>query len=357
MNKEAKAEYIRQTQRIAKSLGLPSYGPDADAGIVDYCYRQVSAWAAENGPPMNLEELLNMVASALDVEFVEIYSDDDLSDLISRIPLSIEPALATVLTEFSNDTDAVTIRRLDPQPWERRYLAVINCRGMHYHRRYFTKWHELGHRLVEGEQLKSACRPSSVAQKDPGEVLVDKVAGVLAFYPEIVEPVAKKHLSSSGLRFETADSVRCSVAKEASRQATALALLSYVDRPAWYLRCSMSLKPSENRSKSRPDGQHRYVAKLRIVEVTPNASATQSGIRIHQWMRVPESSLVFLTWQSGMERSGHEILDQWETSAGGPIGDGCVSVDTWIVDDEVFVLVSLTDDPTQSSHTVCPNNW
>ena len=348
MNRQNKSEYIRETQRAAQRLGLPSYGPNVDTAIVEYCHRQVSGWIAEHNMPTTVGELLDRVTVSLDVEFVEIASDEDLAGLLTRIPLSVEPALATVITEFDAGTDAVTFRRRNPQPWERRYLAVINCRDWHYYRRYFTKWHELVHRLVDGEQLRFACRTSSEDEKDPGEILVDKVAGVLAFYPDIVGPAARKHLNASGLSFQSADALRSSVAEEASRQAAALALLPYVGRPAWYLRCALRLKASEARYGARAREQRGYVPKLRVIEVSPNDSAVESGIRIHRWMRVPESGLVSQSLQTGVEHSGNERLDDWETSTDGPIGYGSISVDTWIVDDEIFALISLTDGPSGS---------
>ena len=124
----------------------------ADTGIVDYCQRKVSGFVSKHGLPATVAELLEMMAASLDVQFVEIHSEEDLANLYDRIPLSREPALAAVAPEFVEDTDAVTIRRRAPQQWERPYLAVINCQGWHYHRRYFTKWHELVHRLIDGEQ-------------------------------------------------------------------------------------------------------------------------------------------------------------------------------------------------------------
>ena len=331
MNRQNKAEYIRETQHAAQRLGLPFYGPNVDTAIVEYCHRQVSRWTAEHNVPTTVGELLDLVAVSLDVEFVEVASDEDLAGLLTRIPLSVEPALATIITDFDAGTDAVTFRRRNPQPWERRYLAVINCRDWHYYRRYFTKWHELVHRLVDGEQLQFACRTSPTDYKDPGEVLVDKVAGVLAFYPDIVAPVAREHLSTSGLSFQSADALRSSVAEEASRQAAALALLPYVGRPAWYLRCALRLKASEARYGLRAREQRGYVPKLRIIEVSPNDSAIKSGIRIHRWMRVPDSGVISQSLQTGVEHSGREPLESWETSTGGPIGYGFISVDTWIV--------------------------
>ena len=339
MNRQSKVEYIREAQRAAEHLGLPSHGPSADMGIVDYCHRKVSGLVAQHGLPVTAAELLEMMAASLNVEFVEIHSEEDWDNLYARIPLSREPALAVVAAEFQEDTDAVTIRRRAPEQWGRPYLAVINCQEWHYHRRYFTKWHELVHRLIDGEQLQFVCRSSREDEKDPGEILVDKVAGVLAFYPDIVKPVAKETLDTLGLSFQAADALRNSTAEEASRQASALALLPYVGQPAWLIRCAKRL----NRSQANSRNHLKYDPQLRVIEVSSNSQAIESGIRVHQWMRVPKTSLVQLSWQNGVEQTGREDLADWETSAGGPIGFGLVSVDTWIVDDEVFSLISLTN--------------
>ena len=183
MRPSVRSDYIQETKRTALRLGLPSHGPTADAAIVEYCRRQVSRLTARHGLPTTIGELLERVASCLDVEFVEIHSDDDLARLLQRIPPTAEPLMARVAAELDDDTDGITIGRLAPQEWERRYLAVINCRGRHYSRRYFTKWHELSHRLVDGEQLALAFRQTLTERKDPGEMLVDKVAGEIAFFP------------------------------------------------------------------------------------------------------------------------------------------------------------------------------
>ena len=341
MSSRRKADYIRESQRAAERLGLPSHGPSADIGIVDYCQRKVSSLVVEHGLPPTVSALLEMMAGSLDVEFVEIHSEEDLANLYARIPRAREPALAVAAAEFQEDTDAITIRRRAPEEWERPYLAVINCQGWHYHRRYFTKWHELVHRLIDGEQLKFACRSSGEDEKDPGEILVDKIAGILAFYPDIVKPVAKDTLDTLGLSFQAADALRDSIAEEASRQASALALLPHVGRPAWFIRCAKRLKSTEARSQSNSRNRLKYEPKLRVIEVSPNSQAIESRIRIHQWMRVPETSLVQLSWQNGIEHTGHEDLANWETSSGGAIGFGLVSVDTWIVEDEVFALISF----------------
>ena len=344
VRQDIKDRYLREAQLTAKRLGLPSHGPRAAEAIVDYCRSQVSHLTAEHGLPSTMGVLLERVASCLDVEFVEIHTDDDFADLVRRIPPEIEPALIQVKSELRDGTDAITIRRLSPRSWERRYLAVINCRGAHYYRRYFTKWHELSHRLVDGEQLMFAFRQTTSDRKEPGESLVDRVAAELAFFPDIVAPHAERYLRESGTTFKSVDSLRGAVAPEASRYATALALLKHSDRPAWLLRCDVSLKLSEMRQMAGQNGGRKAIPKLRVIEVSPNHEAIRSRVRIHQWMRVPESSLVTRAQKTGLDRTGREPLEKWTTSAGGPIGVGQVSVDTRVTRDEVLALVSITNE-------------
>ena len=173
-------------------------------------------------------------------------------------------------------------------------------------------------------------------------MLVDKIAGEIAFFPEIVAPRAYDCLSELGLTFESVDALRQAVAPEASRQATSLALIRYARLPAWYLRCTNSRKLSEARTALAGKSTGKLVPKLRVTQVSPNDAAAQSGVRIHQWMRIPESGVVALSHRSGLDHTGSEPLEEWETSSGGPIGFGQLFVDTQVVGEEVLALVSIS---------------
>lgn len=80
------------------------------------------------------------------------------------------------------------------------------------------------------------------------------------------------------------------------------------------------------------------------MEVSPNSEALQLGIRIHQWMRVPETGLITLAYQSGLDQTGTERLEEWETSSDGPIGYGQLLVDAQIFGAEVYALASIMFD-------------
>jgi hypothetical protein len=129
------------------------------------------------------------VAAHLNLEIKEIYNDNDLQELKERIPPQREPFMALVAAELNDETDAITFIRRHHSPWERMYLAVINCRGQHVWRRYFSKWHEIGHLLVRKNDLSMARHQTESSNGDGEEILVDRIAAVFAFYRPIFEPV------------------------------------------------------------------------------------------------------------------------------------------------------------------------
>ena len=157
MTKDERQAYQRELQRVAKQHCLPA-GGNVEETIVQYFVDKLARWIAAIGQPQTLSEVLDLFAVSLGMSFEEIWSDADLEDFLRRFPPQTEPVMARVEAEFDDNTEAVTIRRSRHDPWERPFLSVINCRGRHYSRRYFSKWHEAVHRLVEGEQLQFAFR-------------------------------------------------------------------------------------------------------------------------------------------------------------------------------------------------------
>jgi len=344
--------YEAVLRRAAKTLGLP-LTDDLEEVIVRHCVARLGEWVAVYGPPTTFVDLLTLATACLNLEIVEVHSDADLQELLRRIPPEKEPVMARLRSELDDNTDGVTIRRQRHEAWEKPFLAVINCRGRHALRRFFSKWHEVAHLLIEGQRLNVAFRQTRVPElrREPEETLADRVAAALAFYPDIFEPVFLEELGRCGrLTFDVIDETRERVAPEASHHATILACLRHCPDPVYFIRCKMGYKRDEERTLASPQlalfPDHVPVPepKLRVAEVTGSPAALESGIRVHPNMQVPEASLVARAFQDPwmLAGSGREALEQWQTSSGGPIGSGEVEVEAMRLEDEVWALLRLT---------------
>ena len=244
------------------------------------------------------------------------------------------PIFAALRAEFGDDTDGATVLRVTRKRWEPMYLAVINCEGWHEFRRYFSKWHELVHRLLEGPQLTFAFRRTAIDRPEAEEVLVDRVAAALAFFPDIFVPIFREETAPDGLlTFGAVERIRERFAPGASHEATLRACLSHDSGSVWFLRCANSLTAGEDRRTNNPQLQlipaEPPEAKIRVQSATLSPAAAESGVRFHRNIRVPEGSLVAQAFADdwGPFVAGEEELDIWQTSSGGPIGSGMIHVE------------------------------
>ena len=348
MNSAQREAYQAELRRVARQLGLNLYG-DLEDAIIQHCVGRVRSWLAAHGEPETLSDLVTTFATSLDMRIAEVRNESDMDELIRVMPPEQKPVIARLKSEFGDETDAVTLLRLNRKPWDQAYLAIINCQGWHEYRRYFSKWHEIGHRLIEGQQLTFAFRHTKVKRSHPEEILVDRVAAALAFFPDMFEPVIREECGIGGrITFETIEALRDRIAPDASRMATTLACMGYVNSPAWFLRCGIGYKASEIRRMNDPQmsflPERVPEAKLRVRARVNSPEAAGLGIQFFPNMQVPKTSIVakvfFSEW--GIPTEGAELLDVWKTSSGGPIGLGSIHVEAERVgDDEVWAIIHL----------------
>ncbi len=346
MTSEQREAYQRELRTAVKRLGLAAHG-NLETVLLRHAIKGITALSSKCNPG-NLSELLQHAATSLGLEIVEIHGDQDLKSLLERIPPTREPALARVRTELDDKTDAVVLQRQSPEPWERRYLAVINCRSWHLHRRYFSKWHELVHLLLEGRQLRLAFRKTGVERKHPEEILVDKIAGELAFFPPIFLPILLEEIGEDGrLTFAAIDRVRQRVAPDASWHSTLLAAVRQSPYPIYAVRAQLGLKKSEEQQATDLLSSVTVspMAKLRVKEAIANGAAEQLGIRLHFNMEVPAESVAAMAFNGlrGTIRSGREDLSLWRTS-GGPVGHGPLSIEALRRGDDLWSLLHFTSE-------------
>lgn len=344
MSRTQNGNYELELKRVARELGLGPAGNLEDL-IVRHCLERLRDWVAAHGTPPTLSDLADEFAASLDLRITEVRTEEEIDAVLEEMAQVQKAAIGNLKTEFRGNTDAVIVRCRDPKPWQREYWAIINCQGWHEYRRYWTKWHEIVHLLLVGQQLAFAFRRASRNQPEPGEVLVDRVAASLAFFPDMFEPVVREEWAREDrFTFDVIDRVRERIAPDASREATANACLRYVPSPVWFLQCHMGLKVSEVRRLNSPQmsffPEEPPVNKLRVKHCSYSRSAEDSGIRFHPNMRVPEASIVTLGFhdESGEPKEGAEALDAWETSSGGPIGNGEIHFEAMKIGEEVWAI-------------------
>ena len=344
MNGADRRAYQRELVSAARRLGLPTHG-DIEPLLIEHAVKKVRTWIAAHGKPATLSDLLQKIAVSFAVEIIEIHSDEDVEALHSRIPPAREPVLARLTHELDDSTDAVIFQRQNRDAWEMPFLAAINCRGWHRSRGYFSKWHEVIHLLLDGQQLRFAFRKTSAKKKHPEEILVDKIAGVVAFHPDLFQPVLAREVARAGrLTFDVVERVRGEIAPDASRESTLYACLRKSTDPVYFISARLGYKRSETTQLddllSGLSETNAPQPKLRVRLASASPAVPSLGIRVHENMQVPETSVAAEVFNSG-ERSAHrrEALDIWQTSDGGSIGSGDIEVEASRRGDEVWCLL------------------
>ena len=327
------AGYDHQVVQLARSLGLHGRGdcfPQLRAHALARVDQIVAQWPE---PVRSLETLLQILASKLSVCIEYLRSDVDV-ERIARVRGAYALQLAeTLRCEFlRGDTQGLLIEHADPQPGDRRFLVVVDARGERSARAYFTAWHEIAHVLTTPSQLAFRLfRRTPAAEdvpKDPVESAVDHVAGAIAFYEPIFRPALERATDGNHLTFGAIERVRDAVAPTASVYATTVAAVRLRPEPLCFVRAELRLKPAEVRKLHSPQQElglgmaaEIVAPKLRLVDVITNDAARRSGLRLHEHLRVPPSSLLsrIHTEQLDGEHDAHENQSSWETSASGSL--------------------------------------
>jgi hypothetical protein len=320
---------------LARKLGL--HGTPVEA-IINHCQKQIDAWVAENGGVLSVEELENLVASRLNLVFEEVNDDADLDELKYRYAKKGEFVFATLKDDLTADTYGTMIRLKDGS-----YVAVIDCRGNKAARRFFTRWHEIAHLLVEEDVEKQVFRSTD----EPLERLMDQIAGHVGFYDSLFTPLFKFHVPDGDhLTFKIIDTLRQQFCSYASFQSTLFACRRRLTTPLLYLEASMEYSVSERRGRNqrRMFDYEPPQKKLRVQLTLPNDAAAEMSLTARWNMRVPESSIVFAAFQNeqGADASGEENLKTWTFSSGGGLMECDVFIQARRIEQSVMAIIQPT---------------
>jgi hypothetical protein len=323
---------------LAADLNLkPS--DDSVNEIIRYCHKQVKRFLAElPSCCSNPAELLELVANKLRTEFREIHSDEDLKNVRKEFIDKKETGFVTLHKELDGQVLGITLKRLNPKPWDLSYVSVIDCRGENLRRAYFTKWHELVHLLVLTDQSRLVFRRTHTVQqcKSPEEALIDVVAGTLAFYADLVQPHAKGEIS-----FEAIEALRKTLCPSASQQSALLGITQVWSTPCILVEARLAHKAGEIDPDQVNFGFKKVPAPaLRAVHAKPNDSARNAGIKVIPNFRVPPKSVIYRVFHEGLTYAeSTEDLSLWVSSSGARWDTGPVLVKARRFGDAVQALI------------------
>jgi hypothetical protein len=305
---------------LAKELGANDAAPVE--GILNHCHSRIDDWVAEAGGVSDIDALETLVTQKLQMVFEEINSDDDFRRLTEVYAKGKkDPVFATMRVKFDdadNPTFGALIKRRNTDfDAPDRFVAVIDCRGNKSSRRFFTRWHEIAHRLTthaDGGETSTGYR----SEHDPIEQLMDQIAGHVGFYDPIFAPVFRNASEGkSHLTFETVERVVSVAFPRASFQATLIASIRRMMTPVIHLEATPAYNKEMKRrlaTKSLFD-EDPVPAELRAVKVIQNPAARRDGFMIPKNYRVPHESVIHRVFESESLANGEglEDMSQWES--------------------------------------------
>lgn len=319
---------------LAEKLGLTG---SPVAAIISFCQDQIDTWVLEAGGVTSVDELEAVVADRLTLVFEEINDESDFDRLKAKYVPMGEPVFAALHLDLTGDTYGTMIRLKDGT-----HVAVIDCRGEKAARRFFTRWHEIAHLLVEEDVDKQVFRSTD----EPLERLMDQIAGNVGFYDAIFSPLFNAHIAEGDrLTFDIVETVRQGFCPYASFQSTLYACHRRLTTPLLYVEARMEYTASERRglNQMRMFDDDKPEKKLRVQLAVPNGPASEMGLTARNNMRVPESSIICTAFQEELtDASGEENLNTWTFSKGGSLMDCDVFIQARRAEEGVMAIIQPT---------------
>lgn len=334
---------------LAAELRLGSPAKPAEA-IVGCCLRRLDGWVAQAGGVTGITSLESLVTRKLQMVFEEVRSDGDFARITDKYARAKkDPVFATMrlkLDDADNPTYGALVKRKNvADDALDRYVAVIDCRGKKLARRFFTRWHEIAHRLTTHAD-QGAMEPAYRSEHDPIERLMDEIAGQVGFYGPLFDPVfAKAHSDQKLLTFGTVQGVVDDGFSEASFQATLNACTRKLPTPVIYLEAALghkkAVKVEIEDDSPRLFAYEEPPPELRAVRTVANEAAQAEKFVIPQNMQVPAASVIRSLFEADGERdaSGREDLGTWSDSKGKRLDGRAVAVEARKVADRVIAIV------------------
>ena len=248
----------------------------------------------------------------------EIHSEADLEGIRDEYLAKGELIFANLANDLALPDDyAITIKVHPKQPWEPRFVSVIDCRGDKRFRTYFTKWHELAHLLTLQMRLAFRRSHSRENSNDPEERLMDVIASSAGFLPVFMPDGVTGELS-----FESIMEIKKEFCPDASAQAALIGIVKAFPSPCILVQAELALKKEEALAQSQFEFgfQSRPKPSLRAVHATVNTAARKVGLQFFDKWRVPTTSVIADVFAKGGYVEADEDLVWWSASNGKRLG-------------------------------------
>jgi len=334
-----------QIVSLALSLGLP--GDRSVEEVKAFCVAKVKKLIGKGKIPDSIEEIERIVCQKLNITIVEVCNEDHIDDIIERYARqNRDPIFATIRDELRDDTFATLIRRKNrPGESGTHYVAVVDCRGDKYHRRFFTRWHEIAHVLTMVDQWELPLHRST-SNKDALETMMDIIAAEIGFFDPLFTPQVLSHFGDGPLTIEGVAKLREAYSDRASFQATLNACAQVFPRAVIVLEAELGYKKAELQDLEQGfllPGE-RPEAKLRITSSKANQAAALMGMKIPQRLRVPAGSVIMEAHKYGPSVGpffASENLDMWSASNGRSLAKQRIWVEAKATPNGVFAVVTV----------------
>jgi hypothetical protein len=293
---------MREHLRVRAMPGDPSF----EREVVNACVRHVQPiLEAHRDRPG--EEITAITARHLGIRFEEVRTAADIRTLERKyLHEQREIGFGQLADEMADPSvDALLFERYQAAPdASDRWVAVLNIQETEA-RAYWSRWHEIVHRLAEPPQRRMKFFRHRADHEDRLEQIIDHGAAELAF-PKSTYGARVVQVGNRELTWGLVKLVQHQFAPTASLLSAAKAFIRFWPQPAFLL--TAKLKPSKQRPQLPPA--------LRISLEGFNAGADKTDVHFIPNMRVPQSSAIAQAFASSLEVSAVENLETWTTSSG-----------------------------------------
>jgi hypothetical protein len=314
----------KEQEIIKLAAGLKvDWQQNAVKNIVDLCHSKICKFLKNSTGVQTAAQLERLVCENVKLVFEEVWTDEDLVQVIKKYLKLGETIFATLKADLDDSTFATLIerRKIDGRAKD-RYVAVIDCRGTKGARRFFTRWHEIAHILTLHGQLELPLHRSRTV-KNPTEKLMDTIAGEIGFYDPFFRPILVEETAYKKLDFRTVERIRDRFAPEASYESTLNACVKKSMTPTLLLQIGLGLKKAESEQLESKQNQlfpsETPQPKLRVLKLIGSDSARGTSLQVHRNMEVPKGSIISRLFNGDFETdetTGIEPLGMWRHSDG-----------------------------------------